>query len=79
MASETHTSDSSLKSKTTSLFSAAKKDGKPLQQFFRKFSNDWAMTFSGALAYSLLTAMLPIAIALVAILGFVLAAIPGTT
>ncbi|GHO82887.1 YihY/virulence factor BrkB family protein [Dictyobacter formicarum] len=49
-----------------------------MQQFFRKFSYDWAMTFSGALAYSLLTAMLPIAIALVAILGFIFTAIPGT-
>jgi YihY family inner membrane protein len=48
-----------------------------MRDFFRKFSNDWGTTFAGALAYSLLTAMLPIAIAIVAILGFLLQFIPG--
>lgn len=48
------------------------KDVKPFQQFLTKFGNDWAMTFAGGLAYSLLMAMLPIAIALVAVLGIVL-------
>lgn len=78
MASENSTTNHSFKSKTTGMISTAKKESKPVQQFFRKFSYDWAMTFSGALAYSLLTAMLPIALALVAILGFFFAAIPGT-
>jgi len=44
----------------------------PLQAFFTKFGNDWAMTFGGALAYSLLTAVVPIVIALISILGFIL-------
>jgi YihY family inner membrane protein len=45
---------------------------KPLQTFIAKFNNDWSMNFSGMLAYSLLTAILPIAIALFGILGLVL-------
>src|SRR5438034_6070396 len=44
----------------------------PLQAFFTKFNNDWSMTFGGALAYSLLTAVVPIVIALISILGFIL-------
>jgi YihY family inner membrane protein len=43
-----------------------------LQEFFIKFANDWSMTFAAALAYSLLTAVVPIVIAMFAILGFVL-------
>jgi YihY family inner membrane protein len=43
-----------------------------LQTFFTKFGNDWSMTFAGALAYSLLTAVVPIIIALISILGFAL-------
>src|SRR6266700_5511156 len=48
------------------------RDVKPLQVFFTKFSNDWSMTFASTLAYSLLTAMLPIAVAIFGILGLVL-------
>ena len=48
------------------------KEARPLQQFFLKFGNDWSTIFAGSLAYSLLTAMLPIAIAIVAIFGLVL-------
>lgn len=48
------------------------KDVKPLQAFFTKFNNDWCLNFSGALAYSLLMSMVPIAIAMLAILGFFL-------
>jgi len=44
----------------------------PLQEFFTKFNNDWSMTFGGALAYSLLTAIVPIVIAMISILGFAL-------
>jgi len=43
-----------------------------LQTFFTKFGNDWSMTFAAALAYSLLTAVVPIVIALISILGFIL-------
>jgi YihY family inner membrane protein len=48
------------------------KDVKPLQAFFTKFSNDWSMSFAGSIAYSLLTAMLPIAVAIFGILGLIL-------
>lgn len=50
----------------------AERQTKPFQQFFTKFNNDWSMTFAGALAYSLLTAMLPIVIAIFSVLGFIL-------
>lgn len=50
----------------------AGKDVKPLQQFLTKFNNDWVMNFSAALAYNLLMAIFPIAIAVLAILGLVL-------
>lgn len=50
----------------------AEKDVKPLQAFITKFTNDWSMSFAGLLAYSLLTAMLPIAVALFGVLGLIL-------
>lgn len=43
----------------------------PVIGFWTKFNNDWAMTFASALAYNLLMAIFPIAIALLAILGLV--------
>lgn len=50
----------------------AEKDVKPLQQFLTKFNNDWVMNFSAALAYNLLMAIFPIAIAIIVILGLIL-------
>ncbi|HVB23243.1 MAG TPA: YihY/virulence factor BrkB family protein [Ktedonobacteraceae bacterium] len=50
----------------------AEKDVKPLQQFLTKFNNDWVMNFSSALAYNLLMAIFPIAIAVLAILGLII-------
>ncbi len=52
--------------------SNVQQDVKPLQAFLTKFSNDWSMTFASTLAYSLLTAMLPIAVAIFGILGLIL-------
>ena len=49
---------------------AVQKDARPLQAFFTKFSNDWSTTFAAALAYNLLMAIFPIAIAILAILSF---------
>jgi len=75
MASETQSLEHSNKhnpNTTTKLMRKAQKEVKPLQTFFKKFSNDWSFIFAGSLAYSLLTALSPIIIALVAILGFVL-------
>ena len=48
------------------------KDVRPIQAFFAKFNNDWCMNFAGALAYSILMSIVPIAIAIFAILGFIL-------
>jgi YihY family inner membrane protein len=45
---------------------------RPLQTFIAKLNNDWMMNFAGLLAYNLLTALLPIAIALFGILGLLL-------
>jgi len=43
---------------------------RPLQDLFNKFNNDWDMNFASGLAYNLITAMVPIVIALVAVFGF---------
>src|SRR5438874_6697956 len=48
------------------------KDVKPLQAFLRKFNNDWSMNLSAALAYSILLAIFPVLVALLAILGLLL-------
>ena len=43
-----------------------------LQGFLKKFNNDWSMTLAGSLAYSLLTALVPILLAILSVLGFTL-------
>jgi len=45
------------------------KNTRPLQDLFNKFSNDWDMNAASGLAYNLMTAMVPIVIALVAVFG----------
>src|SRR2546421_6256201 len=62
----------------TGALQAVQKDARPLQAFFTKFSNDWSTTFAAALAYNLLMAIFPIAIAILAILGFVLGSLSPT-
>jgi membrane protein len=47
-----------------------KQGAQTLQAFFTKFNNDWVMGFASALAFNLITAILPIFIAIVAIAGF---------
>src|SRR5215475_13152396 len=47
-----------------------------LHEFLDKFNNDWSMVFAGSLAYSLLLAIVPILLAILSVLGFVLG--PGT-
>src|SRR5437660_5061133 len=56
----------------TGALQAVQKDVRPLREFFTKFSNDWSTTLAAALAYNLLMAIFPIAIAILAILGIVL-------
>src|SRR5947209_1448581 len=48
------------------------KDVKPLQALLRKFNNDWSMNLSAALAYNILLAIVPVLVALLSILGFLL-------
>ena len=48
----------------------AKQGVKSIVGFFNKFNNDWVMNFASALAFNLITAILPILIALVAIVGY---------
>src|ERR1700726_2012655 len=73
MANETQQPASSSKHlSSTGLRQSIGKDVKPLQVFFTKFTNDWSMNFASVVAYNLLMAMLPIAVALIAILGFIL-------
>lgn len=45
---------------------------RPLQGLFNKFNNDWNMSAASGLAYNLMTAMVPIVIALVAVVGFII-------
>src|SRR5690349_182194 len=73
MATKTQRPATSKKQDTSSeLVQTVQKDAKPLQEFFTKFGNDWSMTLAAALAYNLLTAIFPIAVALIAIVGFIL-------
>lgn len=43
-----------------------------MQQFFMKFGNDWVMGFASGLAFNLLSAIIPIFIALIALFGLFL-------
>src|SRR5947209_592491 len=73
MATKTRETTTGTKHHATSVLAqAVKKDRKSLQEFFTKFGNDWSMTLAAALAYNLLTAIFPIAVALIAIAGFIL-------
>lgn len=58
-----------LKSSTT--FKRGQQLTKPAHHFLRKFLNDWSFNFAAMLSYNLLIALLPIAVALFGILGFV--------
>ncbi len=87
MATRTHETQTSAGTKRQpGIVQAAQKDvqhvekeAQPLIAFFTKFNNDWVMNLAAALAYNLLTAIFPIAVAILAILGFVLGHLsPGT-
>lgn len=52
---------------------------RPLLNFWQKLSNDWIFNLAGLLAYNILTSIIPILLALLAIAGFILNAIsPGS-
>lgn len=52
------------------------KDVKPAQKFLNKFNNDWVMNFAGIMAYNLMLAIFPIAIAILGITGLILSGDP---
>jgi uncharacterized BrkB/YihY/UPF0761 family membrane protein len=64
--------------RSSPIFRGGQRRTKPVRHFFRKFLNDWSMDFSAMLAYNLLIALLPIAVALFGILGLVLKNYPDT-
>ncbi len=73
MATGTKESQTDTKQRgVTGALQSVEKETRPLQEFITKFNNDWSTTLSAALAYNLLMAIFPIAIAILAILGFVL-------
>jgi len=43
---------------------------KSLQAFMTKFNNDWVLSFASGLAFNLMTAIIPIIIAIIALAGF---------
>src|SRR6266513_4777820 len=55
--------------KSSAVIQTAQKDVKTLQAFWTKFNNDWVMNFAAGLAFNLITAIFPIAIAIIAIAG----------
>jgi YihY family inner membrane protein len=67
--------DSSSHRKTR-FFHKVQKDTQPMQAFINKFNNDWVMNFAGILAYNLMLAIFPIAIALLGITGLILSGNP---
>src|SRR6266516_404814 len=79
MATSTKGTQTNVKqSKGSGVVQTVQRDVRPLRSFFTKFSNDWCMNFSGALAYSILMSMVPIVIAIFAILGFIVGTLaPG--
>ena len=58
--------------KTTTAFQESQRRTKPARRFLRKFLNDWSLNFAAMLAYNLLIALLPIAVALFGIFGLFL-------
>jgi uncharacterized BrkB/YihY/UPF0761 family membrane protein len=58
--------------KSSTAFVQSRQKTKPARRFLRKFLNDWSLNFAAMLAYNLLIALLPIAVALFGILALVL-------
>ncbi len=55
------------------------KQSKPLINLFNKFNNDWDMNSASGLAYNLISAVIPIVIALIAILGLTIGQLDSQT
>ena len=56
---------------TSEPIQTAEKDVKSLQAFWTKWNNDWVMNFAAGLAFNLITAIFPIIIAIISIVGFI--------
>src|ERR1051326_5734603 len=56
----------------------AKQGVKSLMGFFNKFNNDWVMNFASALAFNLITAILPILIAILGVAGLIVGLLDPT-
>src|SRR2546423_3756950 len=79
MATNTKESQTNAKQQgATGALQAVQNDPRPLREFITKFNNDWSMNLSAALAYNLLMAIFPIALAILAILGLVLGSLNPT-
>ena len=73
MATQTQdTATGPVQDASREMMQTVEKGAKSFQAFITKFNNDWCLNFAGLIAYNLLMAMLPIAIALLAILGMIL-------
>ena len=64
--------DAKQHDKGSNAVQAVEKAVKPVQALLRKFSNDWSMNLSAALAYNILLATFPVLVVLLAILGLLL-------
>lgn len=58
--------------KSSAVFKQSQRRTKTVRHFLNKFLNDWSLNFAAMLAYNLLIALLPIAVALFGIFGLVL-------
>ncbi len=63
---------------SSTLAQTAEKGVRSLQAFVTKFNNDWVMSFAAGLAFNLITAILPILIAIISIVGFTIGRLDPT-
>jgi uncharacterized BrkB/YihY/UPF0761 family membrane protein len=63
--------------RSSAIFRRGQRRTKPLCHFLDKFLNDWSMDLSAMLAYNLLIALLPTAVALFGTFGLILKNYPN--
>ena len=66
-------------SEKTGVGQDARQGVKSLIGFFNKFNNDWVMNFASALAFNLISAILPILIAILAVAGHIIGPLDPTS
>ncbi len=67
------------KPSTDNKLQGVEKQIKSFPGFFSKFNNDWTMSFASGLAYNLMVAIVPIAVALIAALGYIIGSLSPET